>query len=351
MSDLLELLSRPCGWLSGSAPQGDLVLSSRIRMARNLSGRTFPQHSSRAVRAELVHEILDKTQSIEALDGGLRLWLERLEPLERQFLGERQLVSRDLVESPENRAVVVAPDESVSFMVNEEDHLRIQAIRSGLDLDSAYQAADALESDLDGRLDFAYSERFGFLTACPTNTGTGMRASVLIHLPGVVLAKESDKLLDSLRKQQLTIRGFYGEGSAAMGNFFQISNATTLGVREAAILQRLDQATRELVAWEERARDGLLRRARSLLEDKIWRSYGVLRHARMLTSQEALSHTSLLRLGVGMEILDIPVQTLNEILIQSQPAHAQMLGRMETPAERDAWRAEMVRKKLRQGDR
>jgi protein arginine kinase len=260
-------------------------------------------------------------------------------------------VSRDLVESPESRAVVVAHDESVSFMVSEEDHLRIQAIRSGLDLDTAYRAADALENELDGRLDFAYSERFGFLTACPTNTGTGMRASVLIHLPGVVLAKESDKLLEHLRKQHLTIRGFYGEGSAAMGNFFQISNATTLGVREAGILQQLDQATRELIAWEERAREGLLRRARSLLEDKIWRSYGVLRYARTLTSQETLSHTSLLRLGVGMGILDLPVQLLNEILLQSQPAHAQMLGRKDVPAERDAWRAEMVRNKLRQSDK
>lgn len=351
MSHLTVLLARPSGWLSEHAPQGDSVLSSRIRLARNLAGRTFPQRASRPARVELLQEILDKTQSVDGLSGGLRLPLETLDELERRFLSERQLVSRELVDSPDGRAVVVAAGESVSFMINEEDHLRIQSLRSGLDLDSAYQAADALDSELDGRLEFAYSERFGFLTACPTNTGTGMRASVLIHLPGVVLAKESDKLLEHLRRRQLTIRGFYGEGSAAMGNFFQVSNATTLGVREAATLEQLDQAARELIAWEARARDSLLRRARSLLEDKIWRSYGVLRYARTLTSQEALSHTSLLRLGVGMQVLDLPIQTLNEILLQSQPAHAQMLAGKDAPVERDAWRAEMVRKKLRECDK
>jgi protein arginine kinase len=353
MSTARDLVERPCGWMGPQAPQGEVVLSSRIRLARNLSERTFPQRAAEPARAVLLQEILDKTQHVEALEGGLRLGLEKLQPVERQLLGERQLVSQDLVEAPQHRGVVVAKDESASFMINEEDHLRIQAIRPGLDLDQAYRVADGLDDELDARLDFAYSARFGFLTACPTNTGTGMRASVLIHLPGVVLAKESDKLLESLRKLHLTVRGFYGEGSAAMGNFFQISNAVTFGLREAEILEQLDRAAHTLIEWEQRAREALLRKARPLLEDKIWRSYGILRYARMLTSQEALTHTSLLRLGVGLKILDdVPVETLNEILVQSRPAHAQLLAAREGGAsERDAWRAEMVRNKLRRAER
>ena len=353
MSVVRELVERPCGWMGTNAPQREIVLSSRIRLARNLSERTFPQRADEPSRGVLLQEILDKTQHVEALGGGLRLNLERLEPVERQLLGERQLISQDLVEKPQHRGVVVARDESASFMINEEDHLRIQAMRPGLDLDQAYRAADGLDDELDARLDFAYSPRFGFLTACPTNTGTGMRASVLIHLPGVVLAKESDKLLESLRKLHLTVRGFYGEGTAAMGNFFQISNAVTFGLREAEILEQLDRAAHSLIEWEQRAREALLRKARPLLEDKIWRSYGILRYARMLTSQEALTHGSLLRLGVGLKVLDdVPVETLNEILVQSRPAHAQLLaGREGGAGERDAWRAEMVRNKLRRAER
>lgn len=350
MSEWRDLALRPCGWLASPAPQEHVVLSSRIRLARNLTGQRFPQRAAPAERAGLLQEVLDKTREVALLDGGPRFVLERLERVQRQLLGERQLVSQDLVETPEGRGVVVAADQTASFMINEEDHLRVQAFRSGLDLDGAYRSADALERDLDGRLEFAWSERFGFLTACPTNAGTGMRASVLLHLPGVVMHKEFDALVEDLRGRQLTLRGFHGEGTAAVGYFFQVSNATTLGIREADILERLDQAARDLVAWEERARTALLSRARTLLEDKIWRSYGVLRYARVLASREALIHASLLRLGTSLGVLQLPVQALNEILIHSQPAHAELLGCAEGPAETDAWRAEMVRKKLRQSE-
>jgi len=342
-----DIAAAPCGWLAEQAGNAT-VLSSRIRLARNLAGRPFPHHARRPQRAELRREIFERTHGIERVEGGARFALEDLDRVRRQFLGERQLVSQDLVESPEARGVVIAPDQSMSFMVNEEDHLRIQALRSGLDLDGAYRAADALERDLDARLEFAYSQRFGFLTACPTNAGTGMRASILVHLPGLVLNKEVGRVFSTLQAQALTIRGFYGEGSAALGNFFQISNATTLGLREAEILDKLDRSARELLAWEEQAREALLSRARSLLEDRIWRSYGVLRHARLLSAQDVLNHTSLLRLGVGLGVLQVPVQVLNEILIHGQPAHAQILGSGDHPGERDAWRADMVRKKLRE---
>jgi protein arginine kinase len=336
-----------CPWLPGGEPATGPVLATRVRLARNLAGRAYPQHAGRADRRALLQEILDKTQAIDALEGGERWAMQPLEPLHRQLLGEQQLASPELVESPEDRGVVAAPDRLLSFMVNEEDHVRLQALRPGLDPDGAYRAADALDDDLDGRLDFAYSERLGFLTACPTNAGTGMRASVLVHLPGVALNKDLEKLIDGLRGAQLAIRGFYGEGSAALGSFFQISNSTTLGVREAEILAKLDRAARDLVDLESRAREALRARARSLLEDKIWRSFGILRHARVLTAQEALNHSSLLRLGVGLGLLQVPVRTLNEILIQGQPAHAEFLARRAGSSDVEVWRADMVREKLR----
>jgi protein arginine kinase len=350
VSDWGALVATPCAWLSDAIPPGGVVVSTRIRLARNLTGRSFPQHARRGERRALLQEILDKTQNLTALDGGHRLELARLDPNQRRFLGERQLVSPELVESPEERGVVLAADQTLSFMINEEDHLRVQAIRPGLDLDGAWRPADALDDDLDGRLDFAYSDALGFLTACPTNVGTGMRASVLAHLPAVVLNKDLDKLVEALRGERLAIRGFYGEGSAALGNFFQVSNGTTLGLREADILGKLDAAAADLAGWEERARDALLSRARGLLEDKIWRSYAILRHARVLSAQEALNHVSLLRLGVSLGFLPIPTRALNEILLHALPAHSQLQAGAEDGGDVEVRRATMVREKLQPYD-
>lgn len=345
-TDWQAIAGSPCSWLDPDGPADAVILSTRIRLARNLAGRSFPQHARRAERRELLQEILDKTQSLEAFMRGWRWSLHAMEPLHRQLLGERQLVSPELVENPEERAVVVASDQTLSFMINEEDHLRLQSVRAGVDLDGAWRAVDRVDDDLDGRLDFAYSDAFGFLTSCPTNVGTGMRASVLAHLPGVVLAKDLEKMIEELRARRLAIRGFYGEGSAALGNLFQVSNGTTLGLREAEVLEKLDQAARELVGWEERARDALWARARSLLEDKVWRSFGILRHARVLSAQESLNHASLLRLGTSLGILQIPVRVLNEILLHAQPAHSELLGRAEGVSDVEARRAAMVREKL-----
>jgi protein arginine kinase len=340
------LAHSPCGWLPAGDSAGE-VLSTRIRLARNLVGRSFPQRAKPADRRALLQEILDKTQRVPALEGGQRIELRALEPVQRLLLGERQLASPELVESPEDRGVVVSADQTLSFMINEEDHLRLQSLRAGMDLDGAYRAADALEVDLGGRLDFAWSDSLGFLTACPTNAGTGMRVSILVHLPAVVLDKQLDALVEHLRGVHLAIRGFYGEGTSALGNFFQVSNARTLGVRETDLLDQLERASRDLAAWEERARTALSARARSLLEDKIWRSYGILRHARVLTAHEVLNHTSLLRLGVGLGVLRIPPGVLNELLLNGQPAHAELRARRDGRSDVDAHRATMVREKLR----
>lgn len=342
-----RVMSAPCAWL-GDGAEDNAVLSSRIRLARNVTGRPFPQRARTTDRAALVRHVLEHTAGSERLHDGAWLELDGLERVQRQFLGERHLVSPELVESPECCAVAIAPDQSTAVMVNEEDHLRIQALRPGLDLDAAYRAADALDDELDARLEYAFSERLGFLTACPTNAGTGMRASVLMHLPGLVRHKEVERAFGALRSQALTVRGFYGEGSVALGNFFQVSNGATLGRREADVLERLDRATRELLAWEQQARDALWTRARSLLEDWIWRSYGLLRHARMLTAEEVLKHASAVRLGVALGVVTVPVRVLNEILVHAQPAHVQILGGTTEANHASIWRATMVREKLRQ---
>lgn len=340
------LANSPCGWLAGGTGDSGVVLSSRIRLARNLAGEPFPQRSSAEQRASVLQRVLGTTARLSALAGGAHLPLEPLALVHRQLLGERQIASRDLIEAPAGGGVAVAADQLLACLVNEEDHLRLQALRPGLDLEAAAQAAATLEAQLGAEFEYARSARLGFLTACPTNVGTGMRASLLVHLPGMLLAEQGERLHELLRRSRLTIRGFYGEGSAAHGYIFQISNAATLGVEPAALVAGLAGAARELCDWESQARQGLFSGARSLLEDKIWRSFGILRHARLLTAPEAFLHASLLRLGAGVGLVPVSVSVLNEILIQCQPAHAQLLGRTADAAASDAWRAEMVRGKL-----
>jgi protein arginine kinase len=233
-------------------------------------------------------------------------------------------------------------------MINEEDHLRLQAYGSGLDLKNTWAKADRLDDELTQGLDIAFSERLGFLTACPTNAGTGLRVSVLIHLPGLVHSKEINKLLESLGKLHHTIRGFYGEGSDVMGNFFQLSNGATLGASEKDIIKSLGEMATKVVGFERRARDMLFSKARRLLEDKVWRAYGLLRYAHSVSTKEALSLISAVRLGVGVGIIeDVSIATLNHMLVYTQPAHLQkMQGESMTAQQRDVARAEYIREVL-----
>ncbi|UCH85304.1 MAG: ATP--guanido phosphotransferase, partial [Candidatus Latescibacterota bacterium] len=268
--------------------------------------------------------------------------------LDRQFLAERHLVSREFLFNSSNRGLFVNLPEDLCLMVNEEDHLRIQAYSPGLGLEAAYEAASRLDGELAPQLKFAYSDRFGYLTSCPTNLGTGLRASVLIHLPGLVHAKEINKLLDSLRQLHHSIRGLYGEGTEVLGNFFQLSNAATLGTPEDMIIGNLSQMVAKVIGFERRAREMLFRKARSLLEDKVWRAYGLLRYSRSVNTKEALSLISAVRLGAGVGMInDLPVKTLNELLVYIQPAHLQMShGDAMDPNERDAARADLIRQTL-----
>jgi protein arginine kinase len=233
-------------------------------------------------------------------------------------------------------------------MVNEEDHLRLQVIRSGLQLDEAYDEIDRMDTALEGSLNFAYSPQFGYLTACPTNVGTGLRISVMMHLPAAALSKQMDKVLQSLQRLNYTVRGFYGEGTQPLGDFYQVSNQITLGKSERDIISELKRVIPEILKFERQWRHKLLEDEPRRLEDRVWRAYGVLKHARRITSEEATDLLSALRLGVTLNVITgIPHKVLNELFIFTQPAHLQKIERkILDPEERDSVRAEFIRRRL-----
>jgi protein arginine kinase len=339
------MAKHPAKWLDGTGADNEIVLSSRVRVARNLSRHRFTHHCAPDELSDIQRETQEAAVATEVFAQHHYIPMGDVSALDRQFLAERHLVSREFLMNSVSRALVVNPSEEVCLMINEEDHLRIQGFAPGFDVDRAYRGAAALGDELGRTLDLAYNERFGYVTACPTNLGTGLRVSVLIHLPGMVHSKEINKLLESLRKLNHSIRGLYGEGSEFMGNFFQLSNSATLGSTEESIRKGLRDMVGKVISFEERAREMLFRKARSLLEDKVWRAYGILRYARSVSTKEALSLISAVRLGVGMGVIeDVSIRTLNELLIYSQPAHLQELGggAMEA-AERDEARAEYIR--------
>jgi protein arginine kinase len=347
MSDFEDLVHNTAGWLGDAGDEGEIVMSSRARVARNLAGHRFTHHCDN----EDLSEILRKSWEVASQTGVFQqnrfIQMGQISTLDRQFLAERHLVSREFVQNSANRALVVNHDEDTCLMINEEDHLRIQGFAPGFDLDSAWRRADSLDTELSA-LELAHGERFGYLTACPTNLGTGLRVSVLIHLPGMVHSKEVNKLLDSLRKLNYSIRGLYGEGSEVMGNFFQLSNSATLGKSEQEIIAGLREMVVKVIGFERKAREMLFRKARRLLEDKVWRAYGLLRYARSVNTKEALSLISAIRLGVGAGLIgDVSIRSLNELLIYTQPAHLQKVNdRKMNAGERDVARAEYIRQTL-----
>jgi protein arginine kinase len=340
------------GWLEGSGSHADIVLSTRVRLARNLQGHAF---SSRVREAER-EQILDRVRSVighTALHGGPGYELAAMPVLGRRILHERHLVSRELAgltgEGPaRGAALFVSPGDSLGVMVNEEDHLRLQALLSGLRLHEAFQRVDRLDEELGGQLPFAYHQEYGYLTSCPTNVGTGLRASILVHLPGLVLTKEIGKVLQGISQVGLTFRGLYGEGSEVVGNFFQISNQTTLGKSEEDLIEHLQKIVGRVIQYEMGARDILMRDAPAVIEDKIWRAYGLLRYARSLSFEEVMNLLSGIRLGVSMNLLSgLRVYTLNKIMIFAQDAHLeQAAGRSLRDAEGDLQRATYVRRVL-----
>jgi protein arginine kinase len=285
----------------------------------------------------------------EPLSEGLYCKAVDIEPIDRDFLVERHLISPVFLNGDTSKAVLIGPQERVSVMVNEEDHLRIQALSCGLDPRGSFDLAMKYEAEIGRYLEYDYDRDFGYLTACPTNAGTGMRASVLIHLPGLVLTRDIDKLISRITRNGLIVRGFYGEGSDVLGNLFQVSNQNTLGLSEMDILSQIERVTREIIEEEAKARERLNEEAADMIEDKIWRAFGILKHARVLTSEEVMNLLSAVRLGHAMKVFDfLDLALINEILLLSQPAHLQKYygAEMDTN-KRDFVRAQMVREKLR----
>jgi protein arginine kinase len=326
MIDLTLLADGGMAWIDASGPQSHLVLSTRVRLARNLEGRPFSPRSTPAEREAILAEVSRAAEETVSLKRAYRFRLDQLDRQDRQLLHERHLVSKELAGLEESGAVRPAAallvQDRVSVMLNEEDHLRLQSLHSGLALEAAYHEADRLDTELGQRLPFAFHPEFGYLTSCPTNVGTGLRASVLIHLPGLVLTKEIAKVLQGLGQVGLTHRGLHGEGSEVAGNFFQLSNQTTLGKSEEELLDHLAKMVRQVIDYEEQARQVLMREVSSIIEDKVWRAYGLLRYARTLSFDETINLLSGVRLGVGLELIDrIGLYALNKLLVMTQPTH------------------------------
>ncbi|MEW6283263.1 MAG: protein arginine kinase [Candidatus Eremiobacterota bacterium] len=338
-------------WLSNQ-PGGTVVLSTRLRLARNLEGHPFPARAQPSW-LEAVLACVGTALKAEAPGLGLSLVrLDRLSRLNQELLVERHLVSPALLTHPHARAVALRDDGTLSVMVNEEDHLRLQALLPGGDYEAAWRLVDEVDDRLEQHLDYAFDDRLGYLTACPTNVGTGMRASAMLHLPAlnwdVWKTRAMEQIVAQIAHMGLTVRGLYGEGSQVSGNLFQVSNQVTLGNTEQEILSRVTLITDQLVSYELGAREELRRRLGGLLEDRVWRSWGLLRHARMMTTAEALEHLSMLRLGTDLGILpSLPPGSLNRLQVAIRPANLQaVVGRDLEPAERDFARATVVREAL-----
>lgn len=352
MIDIALLPDGGVRWLDASGPHGDIVLSTRVRLARNIEGYAFTGRARDGERLRVLAQVRESLRGIDSMSDSVLFRVDELTPGDRALLHERHLVSKELAgldaQHPLRSGAAVFLADRLGVMVNEEDHLRLQSLQSGFALGAAYEAIEELDHELGRRLPYSFHQEFGFLTACPTNVGTGLRASVLIHLPGLVLTKEIGRVLAGLQQMGLTYRGLYGEGSEVVGNFFQISNQTTLGSAEGELLDKLLSVVAHVIDREQEARRVLLRDAGYIIEDKLWRAYGTLRYARSLTFDEAMNYLSGVRLAVGLKLVDgLSVYTLNKLLIFSQAAHlAYAEARTLSESDTNLARARYVRTTL-----
>ena len=346
--DFDALTRTPGEWLRGTGPQSDVVVSSRIRLARNIAKYPFLTRADSKTRADIAAALRDVLDEVN-VDGRLRyVDVARLDKLDRAVLVERQLISRELAETHGARGVGFGSEENVSVMINEEDHLRLQVLRSGFSIDECWDQADRLDDQIEQQMTYAFSNRHGYLTACPTNVGTGIRVSVMMHLPALVLSKEIQKVYQAMQKISLAVRGLHGEGSQATGDFYQISNQQTLGQSEEGLLAKLREVIDHVISYEQKVRRTLVQEKRQSLHDQIARAHGTLRSAQTISSEETLKLLSSVRLGVHMNLIDdLSIPTLNELFVYTQPAHLQKLrGEELNTDERNAARASYIRKRL-----
>ncbi len=347
----LDCLTRTSGeWLRAMGPESDIVISSRIRLARNLAQFPFPSRADDSVRAEIEAVLRRRIEHFPGKRPLNYIAVSDLESLDRQFLVERQLISREHAENHGQRGVGVSSEENVSLMINEEDHLRMQVLRSGLALEECWAEIDEIDDAMEAEVTYAFSEQLGYLTACPTNVGTGIRVSVMLHLPALVITKEIQKVFQALQKIGLAVRGLYGEGSQAMGDFYQISNQVTLGKSEEQLIKTIQDVVPNIISYERRVRTALVKENRQNLHDQISRAYGILKNAQTITSEETMHLLSSVRLGINLGFIDdLEIPVVNELFIHTQPAHLQKIRheRLES-AERNIVRASYLRQRLAQ---
>ncbi|HID74596.1 MAG TPA: protein arginine kinase [Planctomycetaceae bacterium] len=343
-----DLTRNSSEWLRGAGPESDIVISSRIRLARNLADFPFIARASDQDRVQIEQTLKDCLLAITEPDELLYIDVDELPGIDRQFLVERQLISREHAESQGARAVAIDRLEKFSVMINEEDHLRIQVMQSGFDLNSAWEQIDRIDDQVEGRVTYAFHERLGYLTACPTNVGTGMRVSVMLHLPALVITRQIEKVFRSLQKIGLAVRGLYGEGSQAMGDFYQISNQVTLGMSEQELIKQVADVVPQIINYERKARDFLVRDSHESLHDRVSRAYGILRNAQTISSEETMHLLSSVRMGINLGLIeDLEIPTINQLFIQTQPAHLQKISGAELDtADRNIERARYLRRHL-----
>ena len=348
MMRFTTLIKHPADWMTGGQVEHGAVLTSRIRLARNLRHHPFPGWAKRDQRAAALDLMRPAVDALPAMKGAFSHELGDLTSVQKQVLVERHLISREHAARGDGSAAVIERRQTLSLMLNEEDHLRMQAIRPGLQLTAAFNALSELDTALEESLEFAFDPTLGYLTTCPTNLGTGLRASAMLHLPALVLSDQIGQVLQAVNKIGLAVRGLYGEGTESLGNLYQISNQSTLGESEETIIRRLERVISQVSNHEQNAREKLFEDDPEMVSDTIGRAYGVLRYAHVINSKEALNHLSLLRLGGTLGFFSPETVTLcDTLLMDIQPAHLQLhSGRKLSPEERDSIRAEIVRARL-----
>jgi protein arginine kinase len=347
--ELHSFLIPPAESARRKGPHDRIVMSSRVRLARNLKSAAFPGWATKPERIRVLELIQPAVESLPEMKGAFSGTMDRLTSLEKQILVERHLISREHAAKSAGSGLVLNRDETLCFMINEEDHLRMQALCPGLQLRQAWATIDAADSALEKKLIYAFNSDLGYLTACPTNLGTGIRVSAMLHLPGLVLAEQINPIIQSVNKLGLAVRGLYGEGTEALGNVFQVSNQMTLGEAELAIVERLEKVLAQIIEHEENARGSLLEKKPKTVYNHIGRAYGILANAHSISSKETMNLLSLMRLGIDMGLFPgVDRCLVDELFILTQPAHLQKQHSEKLSAEdRDLLRADMVRERLR----
>ncbi|MDA7535396.1 protein arginine kinase [Akkermansiaceae bacterium] len=342
------LLKHPADWMTGHDAETSVVVTSRVRLARNIRQVPFPGWARKGQRRKVFEDLKGFLNTLPAMREGFAHELSELDSLQKQVLVERHLISREQAARNEGSGSIVNRKQTLSLMINEEDHLRIQAIRPSLQLHEAYQLALSVDEFLEDQIDYAFHPEWGFLTACPTNLGTGMRASSMLHLPGLVLSDQIGQVLKGIGKLGLAVRGLYGEGTESLGNLYQISNQSTLGESEDQILSRLTKVIGDVARYETQARAKLLEDDPVMVQDRIGRATGILTFAHIIDSKEALTHLSMLRLGADIGVLpEELIEICDRLFMETQPAHLQWrAGHKLPPDTRDAMRAQMIREQL-----